>query len=549
MTRRRKLTSEVARQMGLKGGAALAAKRRAAKLPPAPYAGDLLDAMTDSGLVGASWDAWRCFLKSALALPLSPPELEVFRACTGRLRARTHPSVECWAIVGRRGGKSRVASVAAFHAAVSRDWHAALAPGETGVLMLIASDRRQARVLLAYVRALSRLPVFAPLIKRVLRDSIETRLGSRIEVVTASAAAPRGLTAIGAVCDEVAWWRSGDDGANPAADIFAAIRPAMAGVAGARLLAITTPYRATDEAGRAFERGYGRDDAEPLVWRAPTLTMNNALDPQIVAKALEDDPAAASAEYLAQFRSDLAAWIDTDAVRAVTIADRRELAPQAGIAYKAFADASGGRSDAFALGIAHAEPDGRVILDLAREIGAPFNPTSAVAEHAATLAAFGCFEVCGDKYSAQWVVEAFAKHGIQYRASERNKSAIYAETLALILSQRCELLDVARLAQQLGALERRTARGGARDVIDHPIGGRDDLANACCGALLEAASGTGGAYVSLGDAGAGFIAANCGLSRPNSLLGLDTRWPGGGESPMGEDGDGSLSVAPDWPSA
>ena len=31
-------------------------------------------------------------------------------------------------------------------------------------------------------------------------------------------------------------------------------------------------------------------------------------------------------------------------------------------------------------------------------------------------------------------------------------------------------------------LERRTARSG-KDSVDHPPGGRDDLANVCCGAL------------------------------------------------------------------
>jgi hypothetical protein len=48
-----------------------------------------------------------------------------------------------------------------------------------------------------------------------------------------------------------------------------------------------------------------------------------------------------------------------------------------------------------------------------------------------------------------------------------------------------ELLDVPRLHAQLAGLERRVARGG-RDTIDHAPGGHDDLANAACGALIEA---------------------------------------------------------------
>jgi hypothetical protein len=43
-----------------------------------------------------------------------------------------------------------------------------------------------------------------------------------------------------------------------------------------------------------------------------------------------------------------------------------------------------------------------------------------------------------------------------------------------------ELLDKARLFNQMVSLERRTARGG-RDSIDHPPQGHDDLANVLAG--------------------------------------------------------------------
>ena len=70
---------------------------------------------------------------------------------------------------------------------------------------------------------------------------------------------------------------------------------------------------------------------------------------------------------------------------------------------------------------------------------------------------------------------------------------VYRDALANLNSGRIELLDHARLLAQLGALERRTARGG-RDSIDHPPGGYDDLANVVCGvavAVLMAPQGYG----------------------------------------------------------
>jgi hypothetical protein len=63
------------------------------------------------------------------------------------------------------------------------------------------------------------------------------------------------------------------------------------------------------------------------------------------------------------------------------------------------------------------------------------------------------------------------------------KSEIYQEFLPLLNSRRAALLKHDGLERQLLLLERRTSRGG-RDAIDHPRGGRDDLANAVAGALV-----------------------------------------------------------------
>src|SRR5207253_2527007 len=98
---------------------------------------------------------------------------------------------------------------------------------------------------------------------------------------------------------------------------------------------------------------------------------------------------------------------------------------------------------------------------------------------------YGLTSVTGDRYAAEWPVERFQVHGILYMASERVRSEIYLATLPLLNSQRCELLDNARLLKQLLDLERRTSRSG-RDTIDHAPNGHDDLINAAAGALVLA---------------------------------------------------------------
>jgi hypothetical protein len=62
--------------------------------------------------------------------------------------------------------------------------------------------------------------------------------------------------------------------------------------------------------------------------------------------------------------------------------------------------------------------------------------------------------------------------------------------LPLINSRKIDLLDDLRLLTQLVGLERRTARGTGRDVIDHAPGAHDDVANALAGLAATAKRGS-----------------------------------------------------------
>ena len=53
-------------------------------------------------------------------------------------------------------------------------------------------------------------------------------------------------------------------------------------------------------------------------------------------------------------------------------------------------------------------------------------------------------------------------------------------------SGRAQLLDNPRLIAQLAALERRNTRASGRELISHPPGGHDDVANAAAIALVAA---------------------------------------------------------------
>ena len=225
-----------------------------------------------------------------------------------------------------------------------------------------------------------------------------------------------------------------------------------------------------------------------LVWKAGTREMNPSVPAHVVDQALAEDEPAARAEWLAEFRSDLEAFVSREVVEGCTVPGRLGLPPAQGVPYVGFVDPSGGSSDSMTLAIAHGEDRNGtrvVVLDFLTERRPPFSPDTVVAEFAPILKSYSLTRVQSDKYAGQWVVEVFGKHHITCEQSALPKSDLYANVLPLLNSGRVELLDQPRIVTQLLALERRTARGG-RESIDHPPGAHDDVANAVAGALVAA---------------------------------------------------------------
>ncbi|MGU3449702.1 hypothetical protein [Methylobacterium sp. 391_Methyba4] len=449
---------------------------------------NLLQAMRDPKLFGpwfkdeTTWAAWRAFLGALFGLPMSDAEAKVYQACTGRSEAPEAAFTEAWLICGRRAGKSFVLALIATYLATFREYRANLAPGERATILIIATDRRQARTIIRYIRALlTEVPMLARMVERETADEFDLTNRVTIEVGTSSYRAVRGRTLAAALADELAFWPT-DDAAEPDYAILDALRPAMATIPNAMLLCASSPYARRGALYDAHRRYYGRDGAPALVWQAATRTMNPTVRQSVIDEALERDLPSASAEYLAQFRSDVESFVSREVVEAAVPPGITERSPVTGVSYRAFTDPSGGASDSMTLAISHQVGE-RVVLDLVRERKAPFSPESVVTEFAGLLKRYGLNQVTGDRYAGEWPREAFKRHGITYVPAEQPKSAIYLDLLPKLNSGEVELLDVPALAAQLVSLERRTARGG-RDSIDHAPGSHDDVANAVAGALV-----------------------------------------------------------------
>jgi hypothetical protein len=452
--------------------------------------GSIIDACTDEALFAGwfrdrkTWSAWFTFLRTLFGLPVSDDDRVLFKQCTGRDDPPAGGVKEAWLVVGRRGGKSLILALTAVFLACFIDWLSYLAPGERGTVMVVAADRRQARVIYRYAVALLReVPMLKALIVRETAEAIDLKNGITIEILTASFRTVRGCTLIAALCDEIAFWRS-DESANPDSEIIAAIRPAMATIPGAMLLCASSPYARRGAPWTAFRKFFGKDNPV-LVWKADTRTMNPTVPEIVIKEAYENDPASAAAECGAEFRTDVETYISREVVDAAVVPGRRELSPVSGTSYVAFTDPSGGSPDSMTLAIAHADKDGCAVLDAVRERRPPFSPDDVTVEFSALLKSYGVRKVTGDRYCGEWPSERFWAHGIEYAPSEKPKSNIYRDLLPLLNSGKTELLDLPRLVTQLTGLERRTVRGG-RDSIDHAPGSHDDVANCVAGSLLLA---------------------------------------------------------------
>jgi hypothetical protein len=139
-------------------------------------------ALTDPNLLGAalgqtqSWSTWLTVLRAAFGEQLSEDELTTFEQVAGERPVPRHRVRELWAIVGRRGGKSRcAAAVAVYIACFAKDRHR-LAHGEVGHILVLAASRDQARVVFEYCLAfLEQSPILCQEITGITASEIRLR--------------------------------------------------------------------------------------------------------------------------------------------------------------------------------------------------------------------------------------------------------------------------------------------------------------------------------------------------------------------------------------
>ena len=444
----------------------------------------LSDNLLGAVMRGDSWRPWKVLLIALMGEALDDGERATFTRFTGRECEPLERCKEGLFLVGRRGGKSFASAVLTVYCATMIDYHGCLNVGERPFALCIAKNTEQAGNVFGYVCGIvDAVPALARLVRTRTAESLELANGVTIAVRAANFRGLRGATCVSIVADETAFWFTDTDSVNSDVEILSAVRPCLSTTRGI-LVCISTPFARRGIVFDTWSKHHGPNgNPRILVAKGTTQEFNVDFPQEDIDEAMERDPVAARSDYFCDWRSDVEAFITRESVLACVTPGCREIAPLPDVEYRAFGDPAGGNpgGDAMTLAIGHGNE--APVLDALRERKPPFSPDDVVDEFVELLRRYRVTEITLDRWGSGFVAEAFEKRGITVLVSERVKSEIYREGLALINSRKIELLDDPRLINQLVSLERRTVRGG-KDSVDHPQGHHDDVANSAMGVLV-----------------------------------------------------------------
>jgi hypothetical protein len=382
----------------------------------------IIEFVTDRNLLNLTLSpAQEALLRAAYGLALNKEQRQIYRLCTGR--ADYHPGhsfSELTVVAGARSGKdSRIAAPIVCYEAFFGGHAERLAKGEKAVCALVAQDRDAAGVAFSYIKSyiMGSPYLRAEVAQEPLTNEIALTSGLRILTFPCSLKSLRAYSIPVAVLDELAFYRL-EGGSNSDAEIQASVRRGMINFTNTRLVKISTPWQKEGVLHQDFERAYGVDDPDLLVWRASTALMNPSIDQARLARERRMDGKRFAREFEAIFQDDVETFIAPALIEQVIEPGSTALPAQSGRYYVAGLDASGGGDCAFTLAVVTIDLDTKPDLIECQVIGweksrhQQLDLEGVVSEASQILVAYGITGVYSDKFSAGWSKQAFARHGI-----------------------------------------------------------------------------------------------------------------------------------------
>jgi hypothetical protein len=421
-----------------------------------------------------------------------------------------------WFVFGRRSGKTDISGLILVYESLLGGHHEHVSALQEPVIYFVAQKEPIARSHMNFVRAvLATSPILNKEIAVDNADVIRFKNRIRIEPSAPTIKSTRGMAVPVVVMDEVGFWYSDPEAANPDLEVERAVSAAQAQFPHFKRIGTSTPYikegllwkyqqagtrgwriacddcttkRERDCTHRAADR---EEYTDVLVLNAPTAAIQNPrINEKFLRKELARDPDAFRREFLAEFVDSISGFLSMPLLQTSVdtgITERRPFSENVdGPKDKPFYIASmdpAFRRDRFAFTIVHHDAERGIVQDLLR-VWTPqggedrVNPKAVLAEIKTLLDTYGVNLVYSDQYQLESLQQlalglGFTIEGVDFTG--RSKQKIFGSLQQLLNQKRLRLLDKPEMLQELAALERRYLPNGGVQ-ISAPRGRHDDQA-------------------------------------------------------------------------
>jgi hypothetical protein len=437
---------------------------------------------------------------------------------------------ELWMIAGVRAGKSSIADTATAYEAVCGGHEEFLKKGTRAFSFQVAQDLKSARKSIITIKSvLDSVPFLtAPylgagsikgrMMSEPLAERIDLWNGMSIVTMPPAVKTVRGYDSPSAVLDEIGVWPTDADSHNADYDVYDQVMSRQAQFEFPKIFGLSSPWIMS---GILYDHGLAGTNGrkilchdceskearlrpvpcemcanareayqDKLVFQLPTAAFNNPLvkKPWLKSKRAVS-PQNFRRECLAEFQPSSSSFLDQGYIdqcvdRGITERDVILRDPkQKGFVpiYVAALD-SGFKYDAFAFGIAHADENGNVVIDLIRHFkpvaGQPNNPSEVLDQITPLMKKYNCFSALSDQHEFYSLSDLAAQRGWYIENmpfSQGSKHGIFGNLQTLVNLKKIKLLDRQDVIHELKSLQR-TLTSSGNVQIGAPPGLHDDLA-------------------------------------------------------------------------
>lgn len=441
--------------------------------------------------------AWSATLKGLYGSPMTAEEIDLFVRLSGGVEPRDGGWDECFANVGRRGGKDDTAKSVALFEAMHVPHSVVASPGQRLVMPVITPLRSQAEGLIKMAQGEAKLPANRKAVARTTASEVEFKNGVILSVQTCDAVAVVGDTVPFVVCNEWSLW-PGAGSVMPASVIESNLRPARAPVIGApvrRKINIGSSYIKEGLAFDTFLEGYGNPASDILVLHGSTEDFNPNIDKAWLEKERRRiGDRSFAMHYLSEWQDAIEDGWFGDCISTCVDTERTSPLPRReGVQYIVAIDQAFS-GDQFAICVAHCEErDGalpRVVVDMVDAWKAPrgkkLSVDVAVLRCKAICHQYGTSSLVLDQFSSHMLINDFARVGITARESvwNKDKPALYRSVRDSMVDGLVRLPNDPALIREFSSIRGKLLASGHEQIAG--AGAHDDRVSAAVLAITEA---------------------------------------------------------------